>query len=111
MEKHADSLDTLKQAVETATAALVYFSAPTCNVCHALKPKLLAATQERYPEMEWISVDVSQMPEAGAAFNVFTIPTAIIFLQGKEFVRKGRAFGPAELLDAVERPYAIMTGA
>lgn len=105
-----ESLDQLKAEVARSTALLVYFSAPSCNVCHALKPKLLEQCAARFPKMEWISVDVSLLPGAGAEYGVFTIPSAIVFLQGKEFVRKARAFGPGELLDAVERPYSIMMG-
>ncbi len=102
-----DALDTL---LKENPAVLLYFSSPACNVCHALKPKVFAAAAERYEKMVCEEVDISIAPEVGARLNVLAAPTAIIFLDGKEFVRKTRAFSVDGLLDEIERPYTIFLG-
>jgi len=84
---------------------MLYFSAPTCNVCHALKPKLLDA----FKEFKIISIDVSVEQETAAHFNVFAIPTVLIFLDGREFIRKSRHMSVDEVVREIERPYSIMT--
>lgn len=90
-------------------AVMVYFSAPTCNVCHALKPKLLEALNTNFKEFEIISVDVSIDQDIAAHYSVFAIPTVLIFLDGKEFLRKSRHMSVDEVVREIKRPYDIMT--
>jgi len=88
---------------------MVYFSAPTCNVCHALKPKLLEALDENFSEFKVESVDISIDEDIAPHFGIFTIPTVLIFLDSKEFVRKSRNMSVNELMKEIQRPYEIMT--
>jgi thioredoxin-like negative regulator of GroEL len=88
---------------------MLYFSAPTCNVCHALKPKLLDAIESNFKTFEVISIDTSIDQEVAAHFNVFAIPTVLIFLDGKEFIRKSRHMSVSEVVNEIKRPYDIMT--
>lgn len=104
------SVEEYEKAVKQNPAALIYFSSPSCSVCGVLKPKVFAETAKRYEKMRCFEVDISKTPEIGAKLNVLAAPTAVIFLDGKEFVRKTRAFSPAQLLDEVERPYTIFLG-
>ena len=91
-------------------AVLVYFSSPSCSVCHSLKPKVFEAAAARYEKMVCEEVDISVSPEIGARLNVLAAPTVVIFLDGKEFARKSRAFSVDGLLDEIERPYTIFLG-
>ena len=89
-------------------AVMLYFSAPTCNVCHALKPKLLDAIEQNFKEFEIISIDVSQEQDIAAHYSVFAIPTVLIFLDGREFIRKSRHMSVDEVIREIQRPYEIM---
>ena len=104
------TIEDLDAALANHPALLVYFSSPACSVCHSLKPKVFAAAAERYEKMVCEEVDISQAPDVGAKLNVLAAPTVIIFLDGKEFVRKTRAFSVDGLLDEIERPYTIFLG-
>jgi thioredoxin-like negative regulator of GroEL len=104
------SVEAFEEALAEHPALLVYFSSPTCNVCHALKPKVFAAAAQRYEKMVCLEVDISLTPEVGAKLNVLAAPTVVIFLDGREFVRKSRAFSVDGLLDEIERPYGIFFG-
>ena len=101
-------LESIQKIVAQKPAVALYFSAPTCNVCHALKPKLFAAFDEHFKELEIISVDVSQDQAIAAHFSVFAIPTLIVFLDGREFVRKTRHMSVDEVVNEIARPYEIM---
>ena len=105
-----NSVEEFDKAVAENPAVLVYFSSPACSVCHSLKPKVFAAAAERYEKMTCAEVDISLSPEVGAKLNILAAPTVVIFLDGKEFVRKSRAFSVDGLLDEVERPYTIFLG-
>lgn len=104
------TLDTINQTLQHNDAVMLYFSAPTCNVCHALKPKLVDAITAEFPAFVIESVDISQTPEIASAFSVFAIPTVLIFFQGREFLRKSRHMSVGEVVNAIERPYNLMAG-
>ncbi len=102
------NLETINETLRQKPAVALYFSAPSCNVCHALKPKLMKAFEENFKELEVISVDVSQEQAVAAHFSVFAIPTLIVFLDGREFVRKTRHMSVDEVVAEIARPYEIM---
>ena len=102
------TLDTIQQTLQTQDAVMLYFSAPTCNVCHALKPKLTEAVMSEFPAFVIESIDISETPEIASTFSVFTIPTVLIFFQGREFLRKSRHMSVAEVTDSIRRPYHLM---
>ncbi len=97
-----------EKAIHENLAVALYFSAPTCNVCHALKPKLFSALEENFKELQIISVDISQDQEIAAHYSVFTIPTFLLFLDGREFIRKSRHMSIDEVVAKIQRPYEIM---
>ena len=101
-------LETIKEQIRTNPAVALYFSAPTCNVCHALKPKLFSVLEENFKELELISIDVSIDQEVAAYYSVFAIPTLIVFLDSREFIRKTRHMSVDEVVREIARPYEIM---
>lgn len=103
------TIEDIKKIIEENLAVMVYFSAPTCNVCHALKPKLFEAIQKNFQEFEIVSVDISVSEDIAPYFNVFAIPTVLIFLDSKEFLRKSRHMSVDEVVREIKRPYDIMT--
>ncbi|MCK9453897.1 MAG: thioredoxin family protein [Sulfurimonas sp.] len=102
------SIDEIKKEIEENPAVLLYFSAPTCSVCHALKPKLLDAIKSNFGEFKIISVDTSIEQEVAAHFSVFATPTVLVFLGGREFLRKSRNMSVGEVIKEIKRPYEIM---
>ncbi len=103
------TIQEIQNIINTKMAVMLYFSAPTCNVCHALKPKLLEAIEHNFKEFEIISIDTSIQQDIAAHFSVFSIPTVLIFLDSKEFLRKSRHMSVDEVIREIQRPYEIMT--
>ena len=103
-----NTIENIEKTIQENMAVMLYFSASTCNVCHALKPKLLEAIDKNFQSFEIISIDVSQQQDIAAHFNVFAIPTLLIFLDGREFVRKSRHMSVDEVIAEIKRPYEIM---
>jgi len=98
----------IETTVKENLAVMLYFSAPSCNVCHALKPKLLDAIESNFEEFKIVSIDVSQEQEIAAHYSVFAIPTVLVFLDGREFLRKSRHMSVDEVVREIQRPYEIM---
>ncbi|MBD3825115.1 MAG: thioredoxin family protein, partial [Epsilonproteobacteria bacterium] len=42
------TVDEIERIIHENPAVMLYFSAPTCNVCHALKPKLFEAIESHF---------------------------------------------------------------
>ncbi len=103
------NLESIEQTIKEDLAVMLYFSAPGCNVCHALKPKLIDAFETNFDQFKIITVDISETPEISSHFGVFAIPTVLVFLDGKEFLRKSRQMSVGEVVEAIRRPYEIMT--
>jgi len=101
-------LENINNTIKENLAVMVYFSAPTCNVCHALKPKLLEALDENFDDFKVESVDISVEEDIAPHFGVFSIPTVLIFLDGKEYLRKSRNMSVGEVIREIKRPYEIM---
>ncbi|SFV52250.1 thioredoxin-like [hydrothermal vent metagenome] len=102
-------LDRVKEMIESKDGVLLYFSGEDCNVCHALRPKFKEAFDNNFPLIEQLYLDAQENPEISAYFQVFSVPTAIVFLAGREFAREGRSISIHQLVTQLERPYSIMT--
>jgi len=103
------TIQKIEQSIQENVAVMVYFSAPTCNVCYALKPKLLEALDANFKEFVVESVDISVEEDIAPHFGVYAIPTVLVFLDSKEFLRKSRHMSVDEVIREIQRPYDIMT--
>jgi thioredoxin-like negative regulator of GroEL len=102
------TIENINNTIEKNMAVMLYFSAPSCNVCHALKPKLIDALDANFDDFKVESVDISKSEEIAPHFGVFSIPTILVFLDGKEFLRKSRNMSVDEVIREIKRPYEIM---
>lgn len=112
MESQNLQLSNAKEAQEliaSETAVALYFSSARCTVCHALLPKIKDLFLEHFPIVKFIHVPIEETPDIPAAFGVFTAPTLLVFLEGKEYLRKAQNMGLKEVYDQIERPYRLMT--
>ncbi len=105
------SVDTLDEFIRAHPIAVVYFSGPDCAVCGVLKPKLLDLLIRRFPGVPLGEVDCAACPAPAAQQGVFTIPTLVVYLDGREGLRKVRNFSLREVEEALARSYAICFGA
>ncbi|MCP3850025.1 MAG: thioredoxin family protein [Gammaproteobacteria bacterium] len=103
------TIENIENTIKENLAVMVYFSAPGCNVCKVLKPKLLEALDKNFKAFEVESVDIKDEETIAPHFGVFTIPTVLIFLDGKEFLRKSRHMSITEIVSEIKRPYDMMT--
>lgn len=102
--------DGLSRFLQKNPLCAVYFSGPDCAVCTVMQPKLFELLQRRFPKLALAEVDCAASTELAAQQMVFTIPTLIVYLDGREGIRKVRSFGLGELADELARPYGIFTG-
>ena len=102
------TLEQLQQTIREEVGVLLYFSAEHCNVCHALRPKFKELFDAEFSQIKQIYLDAHEHPEISAHYSVFSVPTMIAFLDGREFVREGRAVSLHKMTEQLARPYGMM---
>ena len=108
MFKEIKSLDEFLTLKEEQAAILAYFSTDACSVCKVLKPKVEEMVTAQFPKMQLVYVKSDVLPDVAAQNSVFTAPTIVVFFDGRETIRKSRAFGVDELQHEVERYYSML---
>ena len=98
----------LQSQVHNHPALAILFGAPDCGVCRVFTPKLLAALETRFPRLVIERVDTASQPEAAAQFSVFSIPTLLVFFEGKETLRESRVMSVGEVTHRIQRPYDLL---
>lgn len=102
-------IKTLENLISSKLGVMLYFSGERCNVCHALRPKVKELFDSRFPLVEQLFLDAHENIDISAHFQVFSVPTLIVFLDGKEFVREGRNMSISSLEEKLSRVYDILT--
>jgi thioredoxin 1 len=102
------TVDELEAILTAHPMVLVYLSHDSCQVCKALKPKVLEMVNDEFPKLKMVEVNTIESPELSAQLRVFAIPTLLLFAMGKELHRLSRTMGIAELHNAIQRPYGMV---
>ena len=103
------TLEELQITTRTEVGVLLYFSGENCNVCHALRPKFKDLFDKEFPQLKQIYLDAHENSQISAHFQVFSVPTMIVFMDTREFAREGRAVSLHRLIEQLKRPYSMMT--
>ena len=100
------NIDQFNEILWQNDCVVVYFSLPNCGVCISLKPKVISIANS-YENLKVLDIDVATSPEIANRFGVFTAPTVIVFLCGKESGRFSRSFGVGQISSILDRFYEI----
>lgn len=82
------SLEQAEAVMRAHEAVILYFTAAGCNVCQAVKPRVIALSQQYRVPMLLAAID--ETTAFSAQRLVFTIPTVLILFQGREVARESR---------------------
>ncbi len=86
---------------------LVDFWAPWCGPCKMMAPVLDRLAAERQVGLQVAKINTDEQPELASQFHIRSIPTLILFHEGRELGRQSGAVDLATLsrwLDSLLRP-------
>lgn len=103
------SLEDVNAFVKNNELAFLYFTTPTCSVCHGLQPQI-EKMLEQYPEIRVAHIDSTVVPEAAGQYSVFAAPVLLLFVDGKEYIREARIVHTEQLNAQFARIYENVVG-
>lgn len=102
------SFEEFLEISRSSTAVCFYLSTPECNVCKVLKPKVIEMIGNDFPEMNFCYVDLNEAKEISGQLSVFSVPTILVYFDGKETIRVSRNVHLEELREQIERYYKMI---
>jgi thioredoxin-like negative regulator of GroEL len=102
------SLDDFGENSRSNSAVCFYLSTQECNVCKVLKPKVVEMINNEFPEMNFCYVDLNEAKEISGQLSVFSVPTILVYFDGKETIRVSRNVHLEELREHISRYYKMM---
>ena len=89
--------------------ALVYIGGDGCGVCRDLLGKVEKMV-EKYPAIHAAKTDVDELPELAAAYQVFSIPVILLYIQQKETIREAGIISLVSLEQKIARYIDLLYG-
>lgn len=89
--------------VNSEIPVVVDFWAPWCGPCLQMAPAFEEAAMNMPLQAQFLKVNTEEEPQLGARFGIRSIPTLIIFKDGKEIERLSGALSASRLQSWVKR--------
>ena len=90
----ADNFET--EVLQSDVPVFVDFWAPWCGPCKSFAPVYSSVAAEEATRARFLKVDTQAQQQAAAAYQIRSIPTLVVFHQGREIARLSGALPKAQ---------------
>lgn len=91
-----------REVLQSPQPVLVDFYADWCGPCRAIAPIIEEIARELNTKLKVVKLDVDQNPETAMQYDVQSIPTLLLFKNGKEVERLIGYMSKSKLLSKIE---------
>ena len=91
-----------RQVMKTTIPVVVDFWAAWCGPCKVMAPQFEHAAKLLEPKIRAAKVDTEAYPNLGNRFEIRSIPTLVIFREGREVARRSGALRYPEIVSWIE---------
>ena len=95
--------DNFEETIKNNKVVLVDFWANWCGPCRALAPTIEELAKESSGKVLIGKLDVDENPATAERFQVFSIPTMILFKEGKETERLVGLCAKSRIADVISK--------
>ncbi|MFM7729162.1 MAG: thioredoxin [Flavobacteriales bacterium] len=95
--------ETFQDIIQRETPTLVDFYAEWCGPCKTMAPILEDLKSQLGESAKIIKIDIDKNQQAASAFQIRSVPTLLLFKQGKVVWRQSGVIPAIELKNLVER--------
>lgn len=103
-----NSFEKFVEILKLDKAVCFYLSTIECNVCKVLKPKVMEMLKSDFPNISFCYVDLNEAKEISGQLSIFSVPTILVYFEGKETIRASRNVHLEELREQIERYYKMI---
>ena len=100
--KHLTSIQDIEQAIADNRLCLFYIKAPDCGVCNVMLDKVEKVTDD-FPSLCSFYTDIIEEPLIASHFLVYSGPTVLVLMDGKEVYRGSQFIDLEELKYNINR--------
>ena len=83
-KKNFENKKSFDKYLNNEKMVLAYFSGKSCNVCQVLKPKIDELVKLKFPAVKTLYIDIEENSALRGQLLIFSIPTIILYIEGKE---------------------------
>ena len=94
--KHLTNIKDIEQTISDNHVCLFYIKAPDCGVCNVMLDKV-ERLADSYPSLCSFYTDITEEPLIAGRFLVYSGPTALLLMDGKEVFRGSQFINLKEL--------------
>jgi len=94
--QHLMNINDIKQTIADHRLSLFYIKAPDCGVCNVMLGKV-GHMAEKHPRLDAFYTDIIEEPLIAGRFLVYSGPTVLLLLDGKEVYRTSGFIDVVEL--------------
>ena len=77
-------MEKFNELIQSPKPVLVDFYAEWCGPCQIMKPRILDVAERMGDDIKIIQIDVDKEKELATRFRIASVPTLIIFKNGKQ---------------------------
>lgn len=103
METTQNRKESFAEIINGKTAVLVDFTAAWCGPCKMMKPVLEQLHQQMGDKLRILKIDIDKSPAAANAYNVQSVPTLILFQNGKSLWRQSGVMQVNQLKSVIQQ--------
>ncbi|MDP4264595.1 MAG: thioredoxin [Bacteroidota bacterium] len=97
METTTNKRESFGEIINGTTPVLVDFSAEWCGPCKMMKPILEELHRKMGSKVRILKIDVDQSPAIAETLQIHSVPTLMLFQQGKSLWRQSGVLQAAQL--------------
>jgi thioredoxin 1 len=106
METRTDKRESFSDIINGSTPVLVDFMAEWCGPCKMMKPILQELHNRMGDKVRILKIDIDKSPALANSLNIHSVPTLMLFQNGKTIWRQSGVVQAAQL-EKIISPYLI----